>query len=143
MTNGRAGMMRFSRGFMRFAQDLPVVPVALRVRPAIPAVRSHTLDSHFLANLFWFSWQPWHELEATALPAMRLGEGEPKAAFVRRVQRVIAEELRCWLADDVTIQQKRKLAQRAALQRTRRQQRRQLQQLRRHRQGQQGKQQQD
>lgn len=46
-------MMRFSRGFMLFADSLPVVPVALRVRQAFPQVSCHTLSSPFLANLFW------------------------------------------------------------------------------------------
>ena len=46
-------MMRFSRGFMLFADALPVVPVALRVRPAFPDVRCHTVSSSFLGNLFW------------------------------------------------------------------------------------------
>jgi hypothetical protein len=46
-------MMKFSRGFMLFADRLPVVPVALRVLPAFPQVSCHTVDSSFLANLFW------------------------------------------------------------------------------------------
>jgi len=54
MTDGRSGLMRFSRGFMRFAAGLPVVPVALRVRTCLPEVASHTLTSSFGANLFWW-----------------------------------------------------------------------------------------
>lgn len=66
MTNG-LGMMRFSRGFMRFGQGLPVAPFALRVRCAFD-ISTHTLSSSFLANLFWFSFCPWIELDATVLP---------------------------------------------------------------------------
>lgn len=108
--------MRFSRGFMLFADKLPVVPVALRVKPALPAVRSHTVSSSFLANLFWFSWQPWTLIEAKALPAMQLEPGESKAAFVQRVQLAIAEELQVWISD-LSIQQKRQLAAGRGLQR--------------------------
>ena len=68
MTNGK-GMMRFSRGFMRFGRGLPVVPLALRARPAF-SINSHTLSSSFLANLFWFSFCPWIELDATVLPPL-------------------------------------------------------------------------
>lgn len=68
MTSG-AAMMRFSRGFMSFAADLPVVPVALRA--ALPwGVQTHTLTSGFLANLFWFSFTPRVRLEATVLPPL-------------------------------------------------------------------------
>jgi hypothetical protein len=109
MTNG-CGMMRFSRGFMLFADKLPVVPVALRIKTAFPEVKCHTLDSPFLANLFWFSFQPWTELEAVALPPMELAPGESKAAFVQRVQLAIAQELGVWVAD-LNIQQKRSMVQ--------------------------------
>jgi hypothetical protein len=109
MTNG-SGMMRFSRGFMLFADQLPVVPVALRIKTAFPEVKCHTLDSPFLANLFWFSFQPWTELEAVALPPMQLAPGESKAAFVQRVQLAIAQELKVWVAD-LNIQQKRSMVQ--------------------------------
>jgi hypothetical protein len=109
MTNG-SGMMRFSRGFMLFADKLPVVPVALRIKTAFPEVKCHTLDSPFLANLFWFSFQPWTELEAVALPPMQLAPGESKAAFVQRVQLAVAQELGVWVAD-LNIQQKRSMVQ--------------------------------
>jgi hypothetical protein len=104
-----AGMMRFSRGFMLFADKLPVVPVALRVKGAFPQLHTHTLDSNFLVNLFWCSFQPWTVMEVRALPATSLAPGESKAAFVQRVQLAIAEELHVWVAD-INIQQKRQLA---------------------------------
>ena len=51
MTNGR-GMMKFNRGFMRFSEGLPVVPVALRA--TLPwDIATHTLTSSFLSNMFW------------------------------------------------------------------------------------------
>lgn len=69
MTNGR-GMMRFSRGFMAFAQRLPVVPVALRAR--LPwGLHTHTLTSSFAANMFWFCFVPWVSLDATVLQPMQ------------------------------------------------------------------------
>ena len=56
MTNG-SGMMTFSRGFMRLVSPgVPVVPVLLRLSTPGFSVRTHTLDSSFLANLFWFRW---------------------------------------------------------------------------------------
>ena len=62
-------MMRFSRGFMRFAQDGPVVPVALRA--SLPwGITTHTLTSSFLANLFWFCFAPSLALAVTVLPAL-------------------------------------------------------------------------
>lgn len=62
--------MRFSRGFMRFAQDGPVVPVALRAK--LPwGITTHTLTSSFLANLFWFCFVPSVALEATVLPPLQ------------------------------------------------------------------------
>ncbi|WIA36380.1 hypothetical protein OEZ86_007695 [Tetradesmus obliquus] len=90
--------------------QLPVVPVALRLKTAFPEIKCHTLDSPFLANLFWFSFQPWTEIEAVALPPMRLEPGESKAAFVQRVQLAIAQELQVWVAE-LNIQQKRAMVQ--------------------------------
>lgn len=73
MTSG-AAMMRFSRGFMRFAGGLPVVPVALRADLGPWRIHTHTLTSGFLANLFWFSFPPRVCLEATVLPPMASAE---------------------------------------------------------------------
>lgn len=72
MTNGR-GMMRFSRGFMRFGKSLPIVPAAVRAAPAF-ALSTHTLGSSFAANMFWFCFAPWVELDVTVLPPMRPDE---------------------------------------------------------------------
>ena len=112
MTNGRA-MMHFSRGFMRFAAPLPVVPVALRLVVPFKDVTSHTWTSGFLSNLFWFSFQPWCELRATALPVVRYTPGQSKAEFVQGVQLAIAEELGVWVSE-LNIQQKKKMAKRKA-----------------------------
>ena len=68
MTNGKA-MMRFSRGFMRFGRGLPVVPVALRARTAFD-INTHTITSSFAGNMFWFSFCPWIDLDATVLPPL-------------------------------------------------------------------------
>jgi hypothetical protein len=103
---------------MLFADKLPVVPVALRVRPALPLIKCHTLTSHFLATLFWFSFQPWTCIEAKALPPMQLQLGESKAAFVQRVELAIAEELQVW-ATDFSIQQKRQKIKQQRKQRNR------------------------
>ena len=73
MTSG-AAMMRFSRGFMRFAGGLPVVPVALRADLGPWRIHTHTLTSGFLANLFWFSFPPRVRLEATVLLPMAPAE---------------------------------------------------------------------
>jgi hypothetical protein len=119
MTHGRRAMLSFSRGFTRLLGGTgpnaatAVVPVALRLRthPVASLVRSHTLTSGFMANLFWFSFAPWTELEATALPAMawRPAEtGESRGAFVRRVQAAVAAELGCGIAA-LTVQQKRQI----------------------------------
>lgn len=125
MTHGRRAMLSFSRGFTRLLGGgggggggsthaaSSVVPVALRLRthPAARLVRSHTLTSGFLANLFWFSFAPWTELEATALEpvAWRPAEtGESRGAFVRRVQAAIAAELGVGVAA-LTVQHKRQL----------------------------------
>ena len=65
--------MPFSRGFMLFAQRLPVVPVALQA--ALPwGLHTHTLTSSFAANMFWFCFAPWVRLDAVALPPMRFCE---------------------------------------------------------------------
>ncbi|KAK9834294.1 hypothetical protein WJX81_004186 [Elliptochloris bilobata] len=105
MTSG-AAMMRFSRGFMRFAGALPVVPVALRADLGPWRIHTHTLTSGFLANLFWFSFPPRVRLEATVLPSMAPAEGESKAQFVERVQQALAAELGVPISD-VTLQAKR------------------------------------
>lgn len=65
MTNGTA-MMRFSRGFLRFGKQLPIVPSALRVTAPFD-IQTHTLNSSFLANLFWFCFLPWVRLDITVL----------------------------------------------------------------------------
>ncbi|KAK9809268.1 hypothetical protein WJX72_012446 [[Myrmecia] bisecta] len=107
MTNGK-GMMKFSRGFLRFGKDLPIVPVALRCT-APWGLQTHTLTSSFLANLFWFCFLPWVRLEATVLEPCRMQEGEGKGAFAERVQHAIARELQVGICD-LTLQQKRQLA---------------------------------
>ena len=74
MTNG-AGMMRFSRGFLRFGRDLPIAPVALRASVPPPwnmDLQTHTLTSSFLSNLFWFCWAPSIRLEARVLQPMTM-----------------------------------------------------------------------
>ena len=66
-------MMRFSRGFMRFAKNGPVVPVAMRA--CLPwGISTHTLTSSFLANLFWFCFVPSVTLAATVLPPLHREE---------------------------------------------------------------------
>jgi hypothetical protein len=96
------------RGFMKFVHpDTPVVPVALRARNPL-GVRTHTLTSSFLANLFWFSLCPWLEIEAVVLPPMLQTQEEGRGAFVQRVQQAIADELGVPISD-LTISQKRKL----------------------------------
>lgn len=60
MTNGR-GMMKFNRGFMRFSEGLPVVPVALRA--TLPwGIATHTLTSSILSNMFWYGTITTHTL---------------------------------------------------------------------------------
>ena len=72
MTNG-SGMVQFSRGFMLFGKNLPIVPVALRV--TVPwNIQTHTLTSSFAANLFWFCFVPWVRLDATVLEPMSLAK---------------------------------------------------------------------
>ncbi|KAK9833710.1 hypothetical protein WJX74_003507 [Apatococcus lobatus] len=108
LTNGK-GMMRFSRGFMRFAQDGPVVPVALRA--SLPwGITTHTLTSSFVANLFWFCFAPSLTLAVTVLPALSRTLDEGNANFVERVQQAIAEELNIPIVD-FTVQQKRQQVQ--------------------------------
>jgi hypothetical protein len=111
MTNGSA-MLRFSRGFTKLmAPSVPVVPVAIRLSNTFN-ISTHTLDSSFLGNLFWFSFSPATQLRAVVLPAMEPLPDEGRGAFAQRVQRAIAEELRVPVSD-MTIQQKRKLVQAA------------------------------
>ena len=122
MTNGRGGMMAFSRGFTRFAKasgggggggaaaGALVAPVALRLTVPFPQVKGHTLTSSFLANLFFFSWQPWARLEATVLPAAAPAAGEGRGAFARRVQEAIALELGAYVVPGFTVSHKRALA---------------------------------
>ncbi|GIL53946.1 hypothetical protein Vafri_9513 [Volvox africanus] len=88
---------------------LPVVPVALRVNSSLSGVKTHTLNSSFLANLFWFGFSPRTTLEATVLPPMFPAPGEARGAFVVRVQAAIAKELDVEVYE-MTIQQKRMLA---------------------------------
>lgn len=110
LTNGK-GMLQFSRGFMKFAAGHPVVPVALKAKTPF-GIRTHTLNSSFLANLFWFSLCPWVEIEATVLPTMQQQAGEGRGVFVQRVQQAIADELRVPVSE-LNIQQKRKVMQQA------------------------------
>eukprot|EP00891_Asterochloris_glomerata_P006077 jgi/Astpho2/6077/Aster-04024 len=112
MTNG-AGMMRFSRGFLRFGRDLPIAPVVLRASvPWNMDLQTHTLTSSFLSNLFWFCWAPSIRLEARVLQPMTMRTGEGNGAFVERVQQAIATELGTPISN-LTLQGKRKLMQAA------------------------------
>ena len=82
MTNGE-GMMPFSRGFMLFAQRLPVVPVALRA--GLPwGLHTHTLTSSFAANMFWFCFAPWVRLDAVVLQPMQFCEVRLLAPAARK-----------------------------------------------------------
>ena len=73
--------MPFSRGFMLFAQRLPVVPVALRA--GLPwGLHTHTLTSSFAANMFWFCFAPWVRLDAVVLQPMQFCEVRPLAPAV-------------------------------------------------------------
>ena len=72
MTNGSA-MMRFSRGFLKFGKGLPVVPSALTVTAPFD-IQTHTLNSSFVANLFWFSFLPWVRLDMTVLDPVTVQE---------------------------------------------------------------------
>eukprot|EP00798_Chlamydomonas_sp_ICE-L_P028382 gene28382-31517_t len=110
LTNGRHSMMQFARGFMKFANGHPVVPVALKTTCAF-GIRTHTLTSSFPANFFWVSFCPWVETEAVVLPPMVPFEGEGKGAFVKRVQQAIADELDVGISG-LTIREKRKMIQR-------------------------------
>lgn len=93
---------------MKFVpRGTPVVPVALTARNPLN-IRTHTLTSSFLANLFWFSFCPWVEIDAVVLPPMVQEEGEGRGQFVQRVQAAIAAQLGVPVSD-MTIQQKRAL----------------------------------
>jgi len=106
MTNG-SGMMKFNKGFMRFAEGLPVVPVALRA--SLPwGISTHTLNSSFLMNMFWFCFTPYVELQLTVLPSLSYSNEESKAHFVDKVQREIARELGIPIFD-FSIQAKKQL----------------------------------
>lgn len=93
VTNGRWGMMQFTRGFTRLLNPGDrVVPVALKATTPWD-IRTHTLLSSFPANLFWLSFCPWVEVEATILEPMQQQPGEAKGVFAKRVQQAIADEL--------------------------------------------------
>lgn len=106
MTNG-IGMMKFNKGFMRFADGLPVVPIALRA--SLPwGISTHTLNSSFLMNMFWFCFSPYVDLQLTVLPPQTRSKDENKANFVERVQKEIADELDVPIFD-FSIQAKKQL----------------------------------
>jgi len=107
MTNG-AGMLQFSRGFVRFSRDVPVVPMALRLSSPLAEISTHTLTSSFLANLFWFSFLPWMSFRCTVMEPMVMEDGESPGKFANRVQAAIAEELGVPISD-ITIQAKKKI----------------------------------
>ena len=45
MTSG-AGMMRFSRGFMRFGKDLPIAPAAMRAQVPLSMIPGCIAPDH-------------------------------------------------------------------------------------------------
>lgn len=119
LTASGAGLMTFSRGFASLVPSHPqssdsqqnggdsllsspspaVFPVALRVRHAFD-ISTHTLDSSFVANLWWMCFAPWTNIDATVLPPMRRRRGgggsgadEDDDAFAERVRRAICEAL--------------------------------------------------
>ncbi|KAJ9521102.1 hypothetical protein QJQ45_022799 [Haematococcus lacustris] len=108
LTNG-SSMLQFSRGFTKFVKpgETWVVPVALRARTPF-GIRTHTLTSSFLANLFFISLCPWLEVEAVVLPPTQQAAEEGRGAFVQRVQRAIAAELGVPVSQ-MTIKQKHTL----------------------------------
>lgn len=112
MTNGRR-MLRFTRGFIRFSRDVPVVPMALRADVPL-GINTHTLTSSFLANLFWFSFAPWVSFRCTVMDPMELEEDESPGRFAARVQEAIADELEVPISD-LTIQAKKQIVKAAKL----------------------------
>jgi hypothetical protein len=79
-------------------------------------IRTHTLHSSFLGNLFWYSFSPATLMELVVLPPVEPAEGEGRGAFAQRVQGLIAAELGVPVSG-MTIRQKKKLAQQKALRR--------------------------
>lgn len=111
MTNG-TGMMHFSSAFLKFAKNSPVVPVALRVSHPFK-VNVHTLNSSFLANMFFFCFLPWVEMNATVLDPLTRRDNEKNADFVKRIQLEISENLQVPIVD-FTIKKKRALIKNVA-----------------------------
>ena len=108
VTNGRVGMMQFSRGFCNIIREgQVVVPVVLRTKTAFD-IRSHTLTSSFLSNLFWMSFAPWTTATAEVLPPMAQMATETRAEFAKRVQQAISDASRLAISD-INITGKRRL----------------------------------
>ncbi len=73
-------------------------------------IKTHTLSSSFLANLFWYSFSPATEMELVVLPPVQPQPGEGRGAFAQRVQGLIAAELGIPVSS-MNIQQKKRYAQ--------------------------------
>lgn len=104
MTNG-TGMMLFSSAFLKFAKKSPVVPVALRISHPFK-VNVHTLTSPFIANMFFFCFLPWVNMDATILDPLEKGSDEKSSEFVKKIQSKISDSLQIPVSD-FTIKKKR------------------------------------
>ena len=105
LTNGRAGLMRFSRS--SFSLGAPVTPLAMRVSTWLP-LETDTIWSPLGANVLWTLFQPWHVYDLTVLPPVQPARTDEGAAVVAaqvagRIAAELGIESTQWTTRDKTL----------------------------------------
>lgn len=87
--NGKA-LFAFQKTF--FALDVPILPVCIRVEPALP-VAMHPVLAHHALNFLWPLFLPWVTFHLDCLEPMAIADGQTPAAFAAQVQARMAAHL--------------------------------------------------
>jgi len=91
VTNGRVGLMQFKRFI--FSLGIPVQPLCLRHHDRWP-VEADWLGALWLSDMFWLCFFPFHVFSLTWLKPVAPRSDESPEQFAKRVQTVMADELK-------------------------------------------------
>jgi len=105
LTNG-SGLMLFKRFI--FSLGLPVQPIAIKYDTTLWSINPDWLGTRWIYNLLWVMFIPYHRVTITYLPKTDPLPDEAPEAFAKRVQEIIAKELKI-PATDYTYEDKVKL----------------------------------
>ncbi|GAM18426.1 hypothetical protein SAMD00019534_016010, partial [Acytostelium subglobosum LB1] len=91
LTSGKTGLMMFQK--FVFGLGHGVTPISMRLTSPWP-INVDYLGSNWFKNFFWWIMVPFHIFELNVLPTEFIKDGETDMDFAKRVQSIIAKDLR-------------------------------------------------